>query len=154
MRLYQWVTQLRIRNIYLFIYMFSCLHIILYFDPHIFVFALWSTPSPYSTKQHPLVYRSLPAPSKDYCFELGFPWHEWSFVEAVRSYKLTGVHFKLDLVVVVSYLGYGAVCHAYMSCTTVLFFWKSTKVSLELLRLVNKCVCEVIVGYSCCIDKE
>ncbi len=29
-------------------------------DPHIFVFAWWSTPSPYSIEQNPLVYRTLP----------------------------------------------------------------------------------------------
>ncbi len=36
----------------LFIYMCGHTYVILYFDPHIFVFASWSTPSHTSTKQN------------------------------------------------------------------------------------------------------
>ncbi len=36
----------------LFVYMCGCTYVILYFDPHVFVFASWSTPSHTSTKQN------------------------------------------------------------------------------------------------------
>ncbi len=40
-----WVTQLKIGDICLCIYNYvcGCTCVILYFDPHVFVFALWST---------------------------------------------------------------------------------------------------------------
>ncbi len=51
----------------------------LYFDPRVFVFAWWSTSSPYSTQWNPLVYQSLPVSSIVYPFELGCVWHTWFF---------------------------------------------------------------------------
>ena len=46
------VTQLKIGDISLFIYVCRCTYVILYFDPHIFVLAPWSTPFHTSTKQN------------------------------------------------------------------------------------------------------
>ncbi len=39
------VTQLKIGDVCLFIYMFGRMYVILYFDPRIFVLVRWSTPS-------------------------------------------------------------------------------------------------------------
>ncbi len=44
----------------LYIHMCGRKYVILYFDPLVFVFAWWSTPSPYSTNWNPSVYCSLP----------------------------------------------------------------------------------------------
>ncbi len=39
------VTQLKIGDVCLFVYMFGRTYVILYFDPRIFVLVMWSTPS-------------------------------------------------------------------------------------------------------------
>ncbi len=60
------VTQLKIGDICLFIlYVWTCIH------HRILVFAWWPTPPPYSTKQNPSVYQSLPVSSIVYPLELG-----------------------------------------------------------------------------------
>ncbi len=69
--------------------MYICVWIYVYhldFDSRNFVFAWWLTLSPYSTKQNPLDYRSLPMPSIIYPFVVS----DISdfFAEAVKSYKL------------------------------------------------------------------
>ena len=49
------VAQLKIGDVCLFLYMCGRMHVILYFDPHVFVFASWSIPSHTSTKLNLLV---------------------------------------------------------------------------------------------------
>ncbi len=39
------VTQLKIGDVCLFVYMFGRTYVILYFDPRVFVLVMWSTPS-------------------------------------------------------------------------------------------------------------
>ncbi len=39
------VTQLKIGDVYLFVYMYGRMYVILYFDPRVFVLVMWSTPS-------------------------------------------------------------------------------------------------------------
>ncbi len=54
------VTQLKIGDICLFVYMYGRMYVILYFDPRVFVLVRLSTPSQIALKQNPLVYRSVP----------------------------------------------------------------------------------------------
>ncbi len=44
--------------------LFGLTHVILYFDPRVFVFARRLILSLYATKQNPLIYRSLPVSFK------------------------------------------------------------------------------------------
>ncbi len=39
------VTQLKIGDVCLFVYMYGCTYVILYFDPRVFVLVMWSIPS-------------------------------------------------------------------------------------------------------------
>ncbi len=49
------VTQLKIGDVCLFVYMFGCMYVILYFDPPYFCVRSAFDPVPNFTKQNPLV---------------------------------------------------------------------------------------------------
>ncbi len=82
-------NKLRIRDIILFVHMSFCTLTLPYFCVSSVV-----DPVPYSTKQDPLVYRSLPVIEVFTVLD--------SFAGAVNTYKITGFYFLFKFVVVIS----------------------------------------------------
>ena len=111
-----------------------CVHV----SFRLFVFSLWSTPFPYSTKQNPLVYRSLPVSSIVCPSKLGCIWQVWIFLQMQLSRTNLGVRFLFEIASVASY----------SPNPTVLFLLENplsnsqvvAKVSLLSVYPVNKCV--------------
>ncbi len=96
------VTQSKIGDVCLFVYIYGRTYVILYFDPRVLVLVMWSTPSQIAL-------------NRILWFIDQYPYHPRNLI-VYRLNSFAGAVFLFELVAVVSQC---SLCHGYKPCATV-----------------------------------